>query len=566
MSDNSIIKLTSLSNAEIKKDLTDYLSTLSNWSQIKSTIPSSNLSVLLDLVAGFTAYITYKQNSSRNEKYLSTSHLESSIFEWARLFGYRLNRYTCPVLSFTYNDSTPITLKRGDILGSYGDYDLFYFGDDLIVLKSDVIELNIGHYRELNYTLSYDETNISELVIIPTFLKSIEDSKVYITRNSVPITTSKMIEDYITLNKVIDYSHNPYISKLMLSDSKYNYGNRELKVNDQLKISFIETNGNIPDLDEKSINDLSDLVIDAKYVITGISHSGTSGQDLDLIRSLVPLYYSTQRRMVTESDHKYICESHPYIKSASAEKDDGKLDKTRITFDVANSLNTYTVTIGNDVITFTYNPLTEVGVNVYTKFYNLVSTSRYVNVDVRTATKIELSNKLTKYIPPITTTSTNVHIIKLQEGIEASSCTTNLYYIRSSSNDSISPLTEYEKIEFSRFLVDLKMVGNRIVLIPASKIDVELSLVITLSDSTLYSKVSADILKIVKTYELKTETEYDTSQLLTEISRINYLNAGATFYPVKKVKLASNYNQSQLVISTGKKSFIKYSAVNISLG
>lgn len=511
---SKMIKNSSVSFKQIKADIETWLSTLDNWQDIKDNLPASNLTLITELLAGFGTYIIYKNHALRDETYLTTAKLDRSVYSIARTFGYDIKRYTAPSLKLKYMAVPTKKLQTGDVLGTYGNYSIVYFGPDIVLEKLDTVDVFIGSVFEEELDVVY-ESDLLRYNISPKSLTSVDDTHIRIFGDDVELTISRDIEDYVIRGNVVDFSNDPFNTDLIVADRKNNYGvvlDEAVKV----RIQHLETDGEMDSID------LTKVELNEDYVSLSINHLGTNGQTVDHIRRLVPLFYSTQRRMVTRRDHQYVAEAHNYIKSAYAEKEQGIFGELKLSFDTPDvSGSKYEIKILTRSYDYTTSSsdMTALAKNIYDLIKGDGAFKATLNAD-NTITLDARESGLVDYV----TLSSNIHREDISVGKAGKCCTVNLYYIKYNVVDEPIPLTIFEQIEFADYLEYYKMVGVRIILIPAESINKSIKLKIRLSDNQYKDAVYADINRIIKEYCLTLDTAFDYGELMTKISKIYYLD------------------------------------------
>lgn len=547
-----MIQNSSTSFSQIKQDITAYLETLENWESIQDRLQSSNITIITELLAGFGSYVVYKYHKLKDETYLSTAKLESSIYRIARTFGYGIKRYTAPAIKIRYNGIPTKRLRKGDVLGSYGDYDLIYFGEDKLIEKLDQIEVHVGKLISNTVEITYVD-NILRYSIEPAVLKSVDDNLLVLKENSRYHEVSKDVEDYVVMNSIVDYSLDPYSTELLCSDRTYGYGLTDINPDNTFTMMYVETDGEVTSINQ------NDVKFDGEFTYYEVVHLGTSGQTIDQIKQLVPLFYSTQRRMVTARDHKFVAESHQMVKAANAVRDDGKEFKYKLT--VLNTVET--------------GDLIDVMINGVKYVFNLEATT-YPAMVTEISTKIGISGSIE--IKETDTTAGTITFINsdtrepntvdiyagdltfetVEEGVVPRCCTVHIYYVKYNVVDDPILLTYYEQLELSRYLKRYAMVGTRIVLIPAERVSRPLNIKVKLTDSKLIDTVTPLINALVAKYELKLDISFDPRVLLSEISQISLLDdLDAQFYPIEKVYYDVD-DVSTLAVVTEPNQYIKF--------
>lgn len=549
----NIISNDSVSFKQIKENIEDYLKSLNNWDEIKDTLPASNMTIINELIAGFASYVSYKQKMFRDETYLTTAKLPSSIYNIAKTFGYYINRYTIPSINVKYIGVPTKTMKSGDIVGTYGDYDLIYFGENLIVEKLDTFDVFVGRYVENEYTVSFINDSYS-IDINPIYLGAIDDNRIQLFINDVQQEISKDIEDYVVLQKAVDYSYDTNSTKLFISDRANTYG-IILDDGDIVKLKTLETDGNIEDFDTAGVSLINE------FLPVEMNHNGSNGDDLDKIKRLSPLFYSTLRRMVTEKDHKYISEANPMIKSASAERDLGTPYKINLnpqapyidaTFSMDISGTVYSVVTDS---TYTKQMIIDEFVEKTSK--NILTSTIDNGDETLLVTVVDSRYDTIEVIP-----SDNLLLTVIDENVVPACCTVNIFYVKHDTIDEPIFMTMYEQREMANYFNNYKMVGLRIIMIPATVQYLSFKVKIQLTDSYYIDMVRDKISSILSKYELILDTNFNYGTILVEISKISFFEGGSFIQPVLSVVP----NQTVFNIDPSKYSYMKFNEVEVLLG
>jgi hypothetical protein len=552
-----VIKPSSESITSIKGDFVNYLSTLESWSEIQRLIPSSNLSLIVDLISGAAVYLLNKNYALRNETYLTTSSMESSVFQIARPFGYSIKRFTCPKVTVKYMGIPTIQLTSGTILGRYGDYDLIYFGEPKYLEKLDEVNLCIGHYVEKEVSLTYED-EIIKIPLFPSVLEAIDNDLLSLTHNNLKLSTSTDVEDYVINGKIVDYSMTSRSTELVCSDRTYKYG-IDLDTSKPMNIRFIETDGLIDDIDPQAI-----ALESSDYIVIDIPHKGSNGQTLAQMKKLIPLFYSTQRRMVTTKDHQYIIESHQYIKSARAEKDPGKLEQLKIKINSASTANGYDFDLNNKPYV---GNLTGTVSQQLTQLAEALKYDPVIKVLSIESDHLLITNKISRRLSSFYFRNDKLLTETVIAGVSPRCCTVNVYYIKYNTVNTPLSLTGLEQTELSNYIDYYKLVGSRINLIPASEINIDIDISVELKDNSYYNQVIVEVEKILNSYTLILKTEFDYNELLTKISQIKLLNqVGENFNPVVSVFYNTNsYNPRESIIQGRIDSYLTFNLKPIKI-
>lgn len=552
----SIIKNRSTSFLTIKQDVQAYLEGLSNFDEIKDQLPASNLTLIENLIAGFGAFISQRQNLYREETYLSKAKMATSVYEIANTFGYSINRYTAPSVKIKYNAIPTISVRSGDILGSYNGKDVVYFGPNKILEKLDTLDVFIGSYQESDIPVEFTD-GVFILDVSPVESTSVDRDNITCFINDVEQSISQAIEDYIVFNNIADYSLDPYSARLFISDIDNSYG-IVAEEGSSCKIKYLETDGKIENLK------LSDITLNSEYLAVSVNHVGTNGDSLEKIKQLAPLLYSTLRRMVTEKDHKYLAEAHPLIASAAAERDLGQPYEATIDLTGDYTSDTFEVVING--VNYSYTGQAGDTKSTATQaLYDVISApaSPYFLVTLDTVNDlITVVNADARNLDFLVTSVTNTTVDNTVVNEKPACCTVNLYYVASQTVDEPYFLTDYERSQLANYLNKFKMVGLKIILVPAVKDGHDLSIKIKLTDSALYNATKAAIESVKSEYEMKLDKGFDYGEFLVKVSQVRVFNSeGILVSPVTSVVP----NQTVFNVSASKYQYIKFDTVEILL-
>lgn len=523
-----IISSTSLSQKEIHHDCITWLQGLDNWNDIKDNVPSSNLNMIINLISGFGSYVLYNNHRLRNETYLSTATMDTSVYAISRAFGYNLNRYTAPTIKVRYTGVNTIYIESGNVVGSYGDQDLIYFGQSKKIEKLDELYVVLGKYNRDVFNAAYVGNTLSR-IIRPNTLASVDSKYITMYVDDIQKEISDDIEKYVTEGKCISFSRDPYSTEIIMYDANNDYG-MHIDEGSHIAIEYIESDGYNPNIKIKDVVTLSD------YIALDVEHLGTSGQSLDHIRTLVPLFYSTQRRMVTQNDHKFITEAHSLIRSAYAEKNKGSgaIYTLSFTETTDNTNTTYSIMLDGKEYSFAVRSVKSSG-----DLAELMNSKIKDSLDIKSSLVnggqlIIASNEFSPN-DLVKANSSNI-TVTTKPGSGAKCCTVNLYYIKYNTVSDPEVLTPYEEYQLTEYLEKYKMVGTNIILIPADSMNHDIKLNIRIKDNSYLSAVKRSIIEISKDYTLKLNTKFDYGEFLTKISKITYTSPdGEVVRPVVSV-------------------------------
>lgn len=521
---SAIINQSTVSFSEIKKNIESWIGGLSNKEEIYNNIPASNLSFIVDLIAGYAAYDNVKRVAESRNTRLSTSDRSSSIYKIARCFGYNINRMTAPVIVVRYNDVPTLSLINGTSFGKYGDYDLVYWGEDKLIEKLDTIQLSIGRFNREDYSVSSVE-DLIEYSLTPYFLKSIDNHNISVIVDSVRVPTTKDIESYIVKNNVVDWSDTRQSTTVSVSDRSHRYG---VDVASTVSIEWIETDGSIT-FSQK------DLDLDSRFIYLNIAHTGTDGDSDEKIKQMAPLYYSTQRRMVSRLDHKYIINTSELVRSSYPDVDPGDPEVVKFTIGTGSPSGViYSINLTTRTHTYVGNP-TDSRKDIVDHLLSTIILQSDVEVIRSDDTSITVA-LVDTMIAPIYSCSESITSEVEDHWIRPRCCTMHVYYVKYDTVDETPKvMTNQELVMMADFLEIYKMVGYRIVFVPASGSKREIKLKLGVVDPKYWDEVVRRINLIVASYSLQVDKEFKYGVLLAQVGAIVIRDGDNDIKPVTYV-------------------------------
>jgi hypothetical protein len=497
-----MINLEHIDYGSIRDDIDKYLKSLSTYSEITSVLNSSNLELLKNIVAGYATYVSYKTRMNRQESYIDTAQLESSLFFLFKMYGYNVKRYTSPKIRLKYNDVSTIPLNYGDILGHYNDYDIIYNGDFRKIEKGDYIYACIAKIKEEKLDFNNDELVYN---LKPEELKSIEEVRVII--NDKLIKPSRDPEDFIIYNKPVEFSSSFYDCELFVRDRKSGYGIKE-EIS-SLEVLKMETNG------EENI-DILNINVD-KFLVMNIEHNGSFGEDLEKAKKIVPLYYQTMRRAVTIRDYLYILKSFYLFKDVFVKKDEG----VPLTYNVTLSDNftgkDLKLNVYGNIYSFNF-PAGTTKDDAYDQIITVIKDSSMVDVSKNKSSKggilmAEYDARLRDF--SVTSGNEEFNIVIEKDRVEPLCCTMLCYYILEKTKDDYILLSQEERKEVSSY-IDRYKTGS-VIFIPAKKKSFNIDLII---DSNNFDVAKKKIEDLLKEYELQLQINFYYGDFLAKVGEI----------------------------------------------
>ena len=148
-----MLKNSSLSFENLKQDAVDYLKSLPEGTVFKDFYLSSNGSLLLDLLAGFSTWSAFKYMNNRGESYLDQARLRTSIVDLAKSKGIFVAPAIPMTLKITFTADETITIAKGDDLGQLNGYYL-YASEEIFVETGNqyTVVVYMGFVEEITIT------------------------------------------------------------------------------------------------------------------------------------------------------------------------------------------------------------------------------------------------------------------------------------------------------------------------------------------------------------------------------------------------------------------------------
>lgn len=285
-----MIDQSSLSFKSIKEDLITYIESLPESNRWRDFYDSSVGTTLIDMLAGFAVFLSYKIYFTRNEVFLHSAQIRSSVLAIAETLGYSAFRGKNNHVSLTITPSQTKTIEKFEIVGTYGEYDLVSANSYSINsgVQTTIICI-IGNHKTAELTV-----NTVDQVVHRFEVENISDDYIVKLNGSLLPTSedyTKLLEDYYVV-----FSN--YLNSI---DLVYlNTGNYQYEVNDVLSVEYVEYEA----LDTIILSDLIFLygTIDSSF----ISINEQSPESLDSIRINAPLNHETQKIVRGRNDYKKV--------------------------------------------------------------------------------------------------------------------------------------------------------------------------------------------------------------------------------------------------------------------
>ena len=536
-----IIKYDSISQEQILNNIQAFVQTLPNYDDIKDQLNSATLSVIYQILAGVSVYNLYNYNRMRQETYLSTATKDSSIQHIARQYGYNISRASAPKIEMIYQGIPTITLKSGDIIGSFKDYNITYFGVTKFIEKGDKVTAYIGDYQSKTGSVVGADTELS-IEVMPQSLQSVDRDLISFSSKGVSYEIQKDIERYIIYGVIADFSSDANSAKLYIQDSEFNYGIQTLNDGDNYEVAWIETDGYNANIAISSINGADGL-----WLPNQILSYGVNAESMSKVQSMTPYYYSTMRRAVTEQDYTYLTKAHSLVKDCYAQTEAGTKGKWQITIKTSATIKegeTYQIQIKEDS---TYRYQAQKGdtlqyvVNMVMKRLNEGGWCSASLVGNNIVVIESLSTR--EDMSPVGSTSIFNTTTEMIKHIVPPCCTIDIFYIHANQTKTgeVLSLTEDEQLTLAKHIETFKAAGKTIILAPATKINKQLKLKIAVQDKTFTDDdgvgVADYILQEAKTilantYEFKLNRGFSYAEFIASVTKITMTKDFNEYQPI----------------------------------
>jgi len=540
---------------KLKEDILKYIKSLDNFNDIQKELSNSTIDLLASLIAGYASYTNFKFSMNREETFLQTAKLPTSVFQIAFTLGYRIQRAKAPIIKLRYYGEDKI-LNTGDIIGKYNNYDLIYFDYPKKIKTNDYIYVKIGKYIEFDYDLLLQNFNVIELN--PQYLRSIDNDDIFIEDEQNFYRPSIKFEDFILNNKIVNWSKTNTDALIYISDKENNFGN--ININ-KLKIKYIETDGKIETFDFKKIK-----FFDKNFAYIDVYFYGLNEDSLDKIKKIAPNLRNTKSRAVTLDDYYYYIMNTNLFDDIYVEPEQNIPANWKLEFkefdDFDKEDTEYSLTIEGSYVSlvrYSYETLNDFKVRFYNELLkNELITPKLIKKEDNTGYDLFLEQKFLER--EISIKGKNIEIIKLNDFVRAQSCILNVYYVKKGNEVIRKSLTTSELLYLDYYIKNFSIVGIKIVYIPAVPKVANVSLGIKLVDPRFQDEVYNYVKETIKKYQYKINKTFEINKIISELIKYkSYLN-GVEIYPIQYIKNLSDDE----IINTSKYEYLVFYGIDIS--
>ena len=340
------IKSTELDFDTIKSNLKTFLAQQSEFTDYD--FEGSGLSSLLDVLSYNTHFNGLLANFALNESFLSSSQLRSSVVSHAETLGYRTRSITSAIAVVNLSavvpsgGSTPalVTMPAGSqIFSSTIGGVTFNFQTTEVLTASPETDSTTGNttynFKKSSSLSSSTDTNQNTVTNIELkegvsgtktfFVGKTSDNQVYVIpeKNIDTSTIVVKVFDTASSSESTTYSDIKNVTRLTTSTTVYNiqetpngfyeilFGNDTGIIpvaGNKIEVTFLKSNGADANggstFTSNSTISIGGSARTLSASVVSKSAGGSSKQTIDSIKTLAPLMYASQQRLVTADDYR----------------------------------------------------------------------------------------------------------------------------------------------------------------------------------------------------------------------------------------------------------------------
>ena len=295
----------------------------------------SGMSVLLDLLAYNTHYLSFNANMLSNELYLDSADIRKNVVALAKQLGYTPTSVTSPVaaIDITVNNvpttTASITMAKGTPFTTTINqvtYD-FITNEAITIQPTDGVykfeNVNIYEGTAVSFQYTVDSSDVDQKFIIPSNLADTTTLKVKVQNSSSDTTTNTYTKSQ-TLTELNSTSKVYFLQEQGDGRFEVYFGDgvlgKALEDGNIVKLEYIVTN-------MKQTNGASSFTLgstvggftDVSVSTVSVAQGGSIAQSNNSIRFNAPLQYQAQNRAVTVKDYETLTQTfYPNAESISA--------------------------------------------------------------------------------------------------------------------------------------------------------------------------------------------------------------------------------------------------------
>ena len=520
MANKTIIQHDNMTQEEIQNSINKYLKQNEDYTSLEGF---KGTDIVTELLAGFGSYISYNNQTLREETYVETVKSQTSIAMLAIDYSFRINRPTSPKLLLEYTGSFPKTIFKGDIFGTYEGMSLVYIGESTSISTGSTFEVSIGELKKT--TITIDKTdNIWMVDLKPTSRNYIENSILDISSNQVHSRVVTRLED-LYLGNAVDFSLGNNSSRIYLYDAKLEKGFSTPEFGD-VTIIYLEIDGAFT-----FVNSKAQML--KEFKLNTILSQGADADDLFYVKSILPFFNQTFRTAVSPFDYNYIVKNFSYFKDASYLFDVGTPLRVRLNLTGMTLGDVYTLTFYSNKGSYKDNPRTE------EYEVEVLADDTYDSIVARFISIIEAQTSLVELVYPAVGTIFRVQALKpsselqiyishnIDMLIEIENRLPNqylgyIYYTHKQIEQDINELTYYEQQQFKNFFEPHKISGSVVALVPAAKQGFNFELNVKLLGEEYTTVFNTLLYNYLSEYQYTLNKDFSIKKSLRDIALFSY--------------------------------------------
>ena len=295
----------------------------------------SGMSVLLDLLAYNTHYLSFNANMLSNELYLDSADIRKNVVALAKQLGYTPSSVTSPMATIDIlvnnvpTTTASITMAKGtSFVTSIDGLNYEFLTNEAVTMQQTdgVYKFeNVKIYEGTSVTFQYtvDSSDVDQKFIIPSNLADTSTLKVSV-QNSASDSTTNTYTKSQTLTELNDTSKVYFLQEQ--DDGRF-----EVYFGDGVLGKSV-TDGNIINLEyvvtnKDAANGASSFTLgstvggftDVSITTKSVAQGGSIAQSNNSIRFNAPLNFQSQNRAVTVKDYETLTQTfYPNAESISA--------------------------------------------------------------------------------------------------------------------------------------------------------------------------------------------------------------------------------------------------------
>lgn len=331
---NTALRITEIDFDSIKTNLKNYLRSQSEFQDYD--FDGSGMSVLMDLLAYNTHYMSYYLNMMSNEMFLDTAQLRSSVLSHAKEINYLpnsrrgskalVNLLITPSVTEDQNTTTIQLNKYTRFLGKSLDGVNYNF----VSLNSNTAVKTNGTFSISNVAIQQGDVFTAQYLMTPTNSKRrFEIPSANVDTNTIEVrvieSASNTDTTVYSLSNNITYLNSNSTVYFLEENTALNYNiyfgdgiiGKQPKVGNIIQITYLDTAGiganSIPKFN--AVDRISNLYRDNVIVSTVTSsYGGLEKETIEQIRFRAPFAYTTQNRAINTNDYQsLILRDYPNI-------------------------------------------------------------------------------------------------------------------------------------------------------------------------------------------------------------------------------------------------------------